>query len=382
LRATQESIHASSPTSFVVPSISVNHVGIEVGDLLRPHRAGMARYTASLISALAVQGHADEVQAWARWRRAFGWFARPPEVKLHFFGERPPKNRPAVFHAAACVFPRWESPVEIATVHDLWGIRKELQLSPDEVQRRTAYIRRAHRIICVSNYTRNHLHELLDIPSSRTVAIPLTAASSFVPASEESKRDMRRRFHLPQEFLLFVGRDRLTKNLDRLVAAYALSRLTMPLCIAGRQSKQTHERLLRLAHEHRCAGSIRWLGTVRDADLPVLLSCASALCFPSIFEGFGLPVIEAMACGTPVVTSAGRATEEAAGGKAVLVDPESIESIAEGLPRALQMTEAQRADARTHATRRTWADVAKETWQVYMGAIETKEQPTPIKSAV
>lgn len=74
-----------------------------------------------------------------------------------------------------------------------------------------------------------------------------------------------------------------------------------------------------------------------------------------------------MACGTPVVTSAGRATEETADGKAILVDPESIESIAQGLTLSLQMNEAQRADARAYATRRTWADVAAETWQVYMG---------------
>jgi glycosyltransferase involved in cell wall biosynthesis len=76
-----------------------------------------------------------------------------------------------------------------------------------------------------------------------------------------------------------------------------------------------------------------------------------------------------MACGTTVVTSAGRATEEAAGGKAILVEPESIESITDGLLRALQMTDAQRDDARQYATRRTWAHVAEETWRVYTSQI-------------
>ena len=86
---------------------------------------------------------------------------------------------------------------------------------------------------------------------------------------------------------------------------------------------------------------------------------------PSTFEGFGLPVLEAMACGTAVLTSAGRATEEAAGGQAVLIDPESVDSIADGLARVLQVSDAGRASARAYATRRTWTDVARETLAVY-----------------
>jgi alpha-1,3-rhamnosyl/mannosyltransferase len=327
----------------------------------------MARYAECLIAALAEQGHADAIHAWAPWRRAFGWFSRP-QAPLHFFGDRPPTIRPSVFHATACVFPRWKSDVEIATVHDLLAIHEDLQLSPNEVLQRTEYIHRAERIICVSHYTRKHLHQLLDIPMDRTVAIPLAAAPSFSPAPTERKQALRQHYNLPQEFLLFVGRDRRNKNLDRLVAAYALSRLAMPLYIVGRQKKETRERLLRLTREQDCVGSIRWLGSVRDGELPILLSCASVLCMPSTFEGFGLPIIEAMACGTTVVTSAGRATEEAAGGKAILVDPESVESISDGLVRGLQMTNAQRDDARHYATRRTWIHVAKETWQVYTGA--------------
>jgi alpha-1,3-rhamnosyl/mannosyltransferase len=342
----------------------LEHIGIEVGDLLRPHRAGMARYADCLIEGLVDGGHSDSIDAWAPWRRAFGWFTRP-KTSVHYFGDRPPKVRPSVFHATACVFPQWKSEVEVTTVHDLLAIHPDLRLSPTEVRQRTAYIHRADRIICVSHFTRNSLHDLLDIPSNRTVAIPLAAAANLAPASTERKQALRRHFNLPQEFLLFIGRDRRNKNLDRLVAAYALSRLAMPLCIAGRQKKDTCERLLGLAREHDCLGSIRWLGSVSDDELPALLSCASVLCLPSTFEGFGLPVVEAMACGTTVVTSAGRATEEAAGGKAILVEPESIESITDGLLRALQMTDAQRDDARQYATRRTWAHVAEETWRVY-----------------
>lgn len=90
---------------------------------------------------------------------------------------------------------------------------------------------------------------------------------------------------------------------------------------------------------------------------------------PSTFEGFGLPVVEAMACGTAVLTSEKCATEEAAGGHAVLVNPKSIDSIEAGLKRVLLTTSAQKAAARAFATQRSWTDVAIETLQVYSGAL-------------
>ena len=94
---------------------------------------------------------------------------------------------------------------------------------------------------------------------------------------------------------------------------------------------------------------------------------------PSTFEKIGLPIIEAMACGTPVVTSARCATEEAAGGHAVLVDPWSIESIADGLRRVLETTDEQRCASRRHATTRDWSDVAVETSRIYCDVITVSE---------
>ncbi len=347
-------------------------IGIEVGDLLRPRYSGMARYSSSLLAGLATQS--VEVEGWAKWRRLPGWFLKPGNVRVRFFGATPPRRRPQLFHATACIFPEWKSPVEIATVHDLYAIQRPRQLSLEEIRYHAGYVTRADRIVCVSHFTRAQVHELLNVPESRTVAIPLAAGPDFVPAAEPVKLRLRQRLGLPDEFLLFVGRDRSNKNLDRLAAAYAVCGLDMPLCIVGRQSRRTRERLLAINLER---GSIRFIGPIGDADLPVLLSCATALCMPSTFEGFGLPVIEAMACGTAVLTSAGRATEEAAGGNAVLVEPESIESIADGLRRVVAVTAAQCDAAREYATRRTWRDVAAETVQVYRDAGLSMRSPAP-----
>jgi glycosyltransferase involved in cell wall biosynthesis len=328
----------------------------------------MARYTECLLTALARRSVPAELHAWSPWRRVLGWMTAPVRVPMHFFGNRPPRRRPDLFHATACVFPTWKSPIEVTTVHDLYAVREELRLSAEELRRRTEYIHRADRVICVSQYTRNHLHALLDIPRERTVAIPLAVEARFAPASYDKQQALRRKWRLPSEFLLFVGRARSNKNLERLITAYALSGVTLPLCIVGAHSKQERRRLLQLAKDVGCADRLRWLGTIGEGDLPVLLSCASALCMPSTFEGFGLPIIEAMACGAPVLTSAGRATEEAAGGQATLVDPLSVESIADGLIRVLRVSDAQRAAAREYAMRRNWDDVAAETWRVYESA--------------
>ena len=348
--------------------MTLPNVGVEIGDALRPRRSGMARYAQSLLDGLLQTEAAAQIQAWAPWRRVLGGIMHSPPGGMRYYGSTSPRNPPVLFHATACVFPKWKSSIEIATVHDLYGIPPRNEWT-DLIKARTDYLVRSERLICVSEFTRRHVHELLGIDANRTVAIPLAPAAHFRPATLDAQRKLRSKFKLSNEFLLFVGRDRVNKNLDGLVTAYARSGLELPLCIAGRHSRATQERLLELARKQLPRGSLRWLGEVRDEQLPTLLSCASALCMPSTFEGFGLPVIEAMACGTPVLTSARCATEEAAGGHAVLIDPRDIDSMIEGLKRVLEVTQSRRDAAARHATARTWEHIARETWREYQQAL-------------
>jgi glycosyltransferase involved in cell wall biosynthesis len=340
-------------------------IAIETGDLLRSRQAGHARYIRCLLASLVAEGGPGEVESWAPIRRIGNWLAAAGQSKTQFFFARPPNERPDIFHATSKVFPAWKARCEIATVHDLYIFSEELQLPMEERRRSVEYIDRADALICVSQHTRDHLHAVLNVPASRTHVISLAADPMFVPASEDEKQRVRHKYHLPKEFFLYIGRDRPNKNLDRLVQAYARTRLTVPLYLAGTHDKRTIQRLRRIANQHDCITPPQWLGPITDRDLPVLLSCASTLCMPSTFEGFGLPVIEAMACGTAVVTSSGTATEEAAGGHAVLVDPKSTESIADGLIRSLTRSETELEAARRYAVSRTWKDIAAETWQVY-----------------
>jgi glycosyltransferase involved in cell wall biosynthesis len=110
---------------------------------------------------------------------------------------------------------------------------------------------------------------------------------------------------------------------------------------------------------------VRWLGTVSDAELAALYRGALCVAYPSLYEGFGIPVLEAMACGAPVVTSAGSATEEVAAGAAVLVDPGDPASIAAGLEEAIGRREELSRLGQQRASRYSWDRVAEQTVEVY-----------------
>ena len=149
----------------------------------------------------------------------------------------------------------------------------------------------------------------------------------------DAEKSFSRKYGIAPPFLLYVGRVNARKNLVRLVEAF--SRLYRKgtrhkLVIVGKQdwmAEQVVERVKELSLEH----AVIFTGYVDWDDVPVFYNAAELLVFPSICEGFGLPVMEAMACGVPVVTSYGSSLEEVAGGAAVLVDPYSVESIADAM---------------------------------------------------
>lgn len=349
----------------------MKQVAIEGGDALKAHPAGVARYAIELAAALRAEQGADlDVRMWYPKRRLLRAHLRSKALPHAWYGKRPPRERPDIFHATACRFPRWQSPVEIATAHDFYHLRDGCGLDEAVRERHMAYVRRARWVICVSETTREHLHQLIDYPRERTVAIPLAVNPRFRPAAPELQQALLRRRRLPSEFLLFVGKARPNKNLQGLIQAYAQSGLEIPLLIAGRQPAELHRQLQEQARISGCAQRVQFIGFVSDAELPVLMSAAQAFCFPSTFEGFGLPVLEALACGTPVLTSAGTATEEAAAGHAVLIDPHSIESMAAGLPRVLEVGQAARDAASVHARSFTWRRVAERTLAVYRQALQ------------
>ena len=197
--------------------------------------------------------------------------------------------------------------------------------------------------------------------------------SQFRPADEERRAAVRARYRLPERFFLYLGTIEPRKNLARVIAAWTRLAETCPLdlVIAGREGWKVGP--IRAA----AAGSthttrIHWIGFVEGADAAALYSCADALVWPSLWEGFGLPPLEAMACGTPVMTSNVSSLPEVTGDAAVLVDPGSVDAIAEGMARlatdtALREDLAQKGQAR--AATFAWKRTAELTLESYRAAV-------------
>jgi glycosyltransferase involved in cell wall biosynthesis len=242
----------------------------------------------------------------------------------------------------------------VVTVHDVAFVHE-----PERFTRHGARVmrhglercRRADRIVCPSHATRIEL-EQLGFDSARIRVVPWGVAVADVP--DERVRAVRERYRLPDGFVLFVGTVEPRKNLARL--AEATVRAGRQLVVAGSEGWG----------EQRPGGdATRFLGFVPGDELAALYRAAGVFAYPSLREGFGMPISEAMAHGVPVVTSAGSATEEVAGGAAVLVDPNSVESIADGIVAAFDRRAELVTSGRARVAQLTWEAAAESTASVY-----------------
>ncbi|MCH7837091.1 MAG: glycosyltransferase family 4 protein [Chloroflexi bacterium] len=233
-----------------------------------------------------------------------------------------------------------------------------------------AAARVADTIITPSQTIRRDVIDRLGVPDERVVTIPDAAGPQYVPIEDESVLDrLRQQYQLPNRYILSIGSLEPGKNRGRLIQAYAGledAGVDCPLVVAGLPAwryEGDYEQARRLGQ-----GQVRFLGYVPDGDLPALYSAATLLAFPSLYEGFGLPVLEAMSCGTPVVTANVAATAEIAGDAALLVDPRNVGALAEAMGRLLS-DDALRADLRARGLERakqfSWQRTARETLSVY-----------------
>lgn len=233
-------------------------------------------------------------------------------------------------------------------------------------------IERADALIAISESTRRELIEEMGAPPERIVVTPLASGRGLQRVSDPARLDaVRRRYELPERFVLFLGALEPRKNVLRLLEACAALSPTLrrefPLVVAGAQgwlNDSVHEQVQKLG----LGESVRFAGYIEPADLAALYSLATVFAYPSLWEGFGLPVLEAMACGTPVLTSSVSSLPEVAGDAAVLVPPTDVHAIAEGLNRLLE-DDALRVDLARRGPRRaaqfSWERCARETLAIY-----------------
>jgi glycosyltransferase involved in cell wall biosynthesis len=208
-------------------------------------------------------------------------------------------------------------------------------------------VRAARRLIAISEFTKRELVEVLGVDPAAVAVIGVPPRRGLTPDGDRADGD----------YVLAVGTLEPRKNLAR--AAEAAARAGAELRVVGARGWGGVS-----------PNGVRWVGEVGDDELATQLRGARALLYPSLYEGFGIPILEAMSVGTPVVTSRGGATEEVAGGAAVLVDPLDVASIAAGLEEADRRRDELRARGLERAGAFTWDEVAARTVAVYEAALE------------
>jgi glycosyltransferase involved in cell wall biosynthesis len=263
----------------------------------------------------------------------------------------------------------------VVTVHDL-AFRRFPETAPHGTRwwlgRLDRALAGAARIIAVSESTRRDLLDLYGVRPERVVVIPHGVDREvFRPASAQELEAVRRRFGIVGPYLLSLGGIEPRKNLPGLVRAFAVlpSGVRPTLVIAGagvawnpEGGRALDEALGEVPGDIR--RRIAMIGYVAGANKAALIGGAEALVYPSLYEGFGLPILEAMACGTPVLTSDVSALPEVAGGAAVLVDPRDLDSVRDGMERLLgdQGLRRQLAEAGlARAAAFSWTDTARRT---------------------
>jgi glycosyltransferase involved in cell wall biosynthesis len=232
------------------------------------------------------------------------------------------------------------------------------------------YCRRATHIIAVSEQTRRDLVAVYGLSPEKVTVIHEAAAPSFCPQPPETVVATRAQYKLPDRYLLFVGTIEPRKNLARLLAAFEAvhsEALVDGLVIVGRRG-WLYDDFFAALERSPARDAVIFPGYLPDADLPAVYAGAEALVLPSLYEGFGLPVLEAMACGTPVVCSNAASIPEIGGDAALYFDPTSTEAMVAVIRRVLRDAALQ-AEMKTRglaqATRFSWRRAAQETLGVY-----------------
>jgi glycosyltransferase involved in cell wall biosynthesis len=265
-----------------------------------------------------------------------------------------------IYDLSFLVYPEFHLPENVK--HALLGTREA--------------IARADALITISHHSRRDLLERLGVAEDRVTVTHLAASPHYIRVDDPQQiARVRERYHLPAHFILFVGSLEPRKNVRRLIQAYAKLPTSLQhevhLVIAGGKGWLNTDVYLTV-HQLGLEGRVQFVGYVEENDLPSVYSLATVFAYPSLYEGFGLPVLEAMQCGVPVLTSNVSALPEVAGEAALLVSPTEVEEIAEGLACLLEDADL-RVEFQARGYRRarefSWERCARETLAVYRSVV-------------
>jgi glycosyltransferase involved in cell wall biosynthesis len=388
----------SKPTDKDVPSGSAAHIGLNalLLSLSADYRgAGANGYIYHLLC------HLDRTDGGYRYTAFLGdrrftaggriapyftrWPAYGPAARVMWEQIVQPvvlrRARVDLAHGLAFVTPLISPCPTVVTIFDLSFIR-----FPDAFRRANrAYLRlftslsarRAWRVIAISEHTRRDVVQLLDVPAERVEVVYCGVGQAFKPCPTADVQALRRRRNLPERFILFVGTLEPRKNVRRLIEAYAQIRdLGVGLVIAGGKG-WLYEDIFASVERMGLSNEVFFAGYVPTEELPLWYNAADLFVFPSLYEGFGLPPLEAMACGTPVISSNAASLPEVIGEAGLMVAPQDVEGLSAAMRQVLtdQHLRAQLRERGLQQARKfSWKKTAQQTVEVYRQVLRAKEQ--------
>ena len=311
----------------------------------------------------------------SNFHRVACWTPSHHRLERWALGVEAARLRLDLLHTTDFIPPAWGCRRSLITVHDLNFLLYPQFLTAESRryynQQIEWAVQRADHILADSHATKSDLVSLLDVPAEKVTVVHLAADPVFRPLAESDTRRIAARYGLEPGYVLAVGTLEPRKNLTGLLQAYRLlidmEATTAPLVLVGGKGWLYDDVFERVEVLH-LGGRVRFLHDVPDADLPALYNAAGVLTTPSFYEGFGLPALEAMSCGTPVVVADRASLPEVVGEAGMLVDPDDPGDIAQALSRVMA-DESLRARMRelglVQASMFTWERAARATLAVY-----------------
>lgn len=353
-------------------------IGVDIREI-RPHMAGKGRYTNELVRALIRMDTRNTYYVFGFHKPELPYSSRVHFVQLHGrFGRwlfvlrsKIKKYGIGVFLSPTSYLAALVAPVPtVMVVHDL-AVFLDKHARPSwrvKVIERASFAlasRRVAHMIAISEYTKRSMVTHFRIPDSKITVTPLSVIHTH--DHRTGPKIVASQYHLPDRFILFVGTLEPRKNIENLIEGYArlpqALRAVIPLILVGQRGWNTEGIDERIKRYH-VEASIREIGFVSDTDLPALYELATVFCYPSWYEGFGLPVLEALSYGVPTITSKTTSLPEVAGDSALLIDPAEPKQITTALNRLLTdatLRDTLRTRGKTRAKLFSWEKTARIT---------------------
>ncbi len=371
-------------------------VGLDGYPLAEP-RTGVGHYTLELARALALIAPSDRFELvspapfsssaleeinQANLSNLRAVHLKTSRIRGHWWAVGLPlyvtKARFDLFHGTNFEVPFWNRH-SVVTIHDLSALLHR-EKHRDSLARRARLrlpivAKLARKIITPTESVKREVCEHLRVKANKVIAIPSAARQSFRPVPSEQTVETRKRLAIEDDFLLFVGTLEPRKNLLTLLKAFdqivRQTSLRPQLVIAGGEGWLMDETFSFIKHSG-IGDRLRLTGYLGDEELRALYSSCRIFVYPSLYEGFGLPPLEAMACGAPVIAGRVAALQEVLGSAARLVDPLNVEALAGNMVELIENDEERRglaANGPKHAAKFSWAETARRTLNVYRDAL-------------